>query len=59
MHTTTLTTTSLLYDLVACPEYFETLRHEVNAVWAEAEGLDRMLAAELVNWIASSRSHND
>ena len=48
IHTTTLTTTNLLYDLVARPEYFETLRHEVDTVWAEADGLDKMSMAKLV-----------
>jgi len=48
IHTTTLTMTNLLYDLVARPEYFETLRHEADTVWAEAEGPDRMSMAKLV-----------
>jgi hypothetical protein len=48
IHTTTLTTTNVLYDLVARPECFETLRHKADTVWAEAEGLDRMPMAKLV-----------
>jgi hypothetical protein len=32
IHTTTLTTTNFLYDLVTHPEYFETLRHKAGTV---------------------------
>jgi hypothetical protein len=32
IHTTTLTTTNFLYDLVARLEYFETLRNKVGTV---------------------------
>jgi cytochrome P450 len=48
IHTTTLTTTNFLYDLVARPEYFEPLRQEIDTVWSESEGLDKTSMAKLV-----------
>jgi cytochrome P450 len=48
IHTTTLTTTNLLYDLVARPEYFEPLRQEIDNVWSESDGLDKTSMIKLV-----------
>lgn len=48
IHTTTLTTTNFLYDLVARPEYFEPLRQEIDTVWNETGGLDKTSMAKLV-----------
>ena len=48
IHTTSLNTTSFLYDLVARPEYFETLWRKADTVWAKAEDPDRMRMAELI-----------
>jgi ent-kaurene oxidase len=48
IHTTTLTTTNFLYDLVARPEYLEPLRQEIDTVWNESDGLDKTSMAKLV-----------
>jgi cytochrome P450 len=37
IHTTTLTVTNFLYDLVARPEYLEPLREEVESEWQSGD----------------------
>lgn len=48
IHTTTLTATNVLFDLVARPEYITPLREEVEAVWKESNGLDKTSMSKLV-----------
>ena len=48
IHTTTLNITNVLYDLVARPEYIETLRSEIDSVWEETGGLDKTSMAKMV-----------
>ena len=48
IHTSTLTATNVLYDLVARPEYFEPLRSEIDQVWDESDGLNKTSMAKLV-----------
>ncbi len=48
IHTTTLTTTNFMYDLVSRPEYLEPLREEIDIVWQMTDGLDKTSMSKLI-----------